>query len=110
MKIVKKDMKSVYCISIIGDMEAYDAEQLETEAMNIIKKGRRKIAIDLQKLDYICSSGLRALLNLRSELQKEDGRLILAGLKDKVLEVFKISKLLAIFEVVETAEDIGKIQ
>jgi anti-anti-sigma factor len=106
MRIKKKDLKGFLRISVTGEMEAYDAESFESDVLEMIKEGSRKIIIDLNELKYISSSGLRAILNIRSQLQREGGRLVLASLKDKVLEVFRVSKLLTVFEVVEKTEDI----
>lgn len=107
MKIKKSDVNGFLCITLCGDMDAYDAENLETDAMDEIKKGARKIIIDLKDLRYISSSGLRVLLNMRSHLKKFDGTLILASLKDKVFEVFRVSKLLNLFEIVGDAGNVA---
>ena len=97
----KTTKEGLLVISLIGEMDAYDAEGLENEVLGVIKKGEKQIVIDFKELNYISSSGLRALLNIRGQLVKEGGRLKLAGLKDKVLEVFRVSKLLNIFEIAE---------
>jgi len=101
MKMRKKNVRGFLAISLIGDMEVFDAEQFEEATTALIKKGQKNIVIDFEGLNYISSSGLRALINIRALIEKEGGRLVLAALKDKVLEVFRISKLLSIFEVVQ---------
>jgi anti-anti-sigma factor len=78
-------------------MEVYDAESFESEVVEAVSKGARNIIIDFSGLKYISSSGLRALINTRSQVEKVSGKLILSGLKDNVLEVFRVSKLLSIF-------------
>ena len=109
MKIKKKEVGGYLVISLGGDMEPYDAENFENEVLRIIEKGKTNIIIDFKGLGYISSSGLRALLNIRSRLEKEGGRLVLSSLTDKILDVFRVSKLLNIFEVVRDAQDvIGK--
>ena len=108
LKTKKREAGGFTIISLEGDMEAYDAEAFEGEAIGVIDKGKKRLIIDFRELSYISSSGLRALLNIRSRVQKEGGRLALVGLKEKVLEVFRVSKLLGIFEVAGEAEDIAK--
>ena len=108
MKIRKRARKDFTIASLSGEMEAYDAESFEGEILEIIKSRNKKIIVDFEKLEYISSSGLRALLNIRSRLLKEGGRLLLVSLKDKVLEVFRVSKLLDIFEVYENLEEAMK--
>lgn len=105
MKIKKKVIKGYVVISLKGDMEAYDAEKFEIDVLKIIKEGRLDIIIDFKALEYISSSGLRALLNIRERLNKEGKRLLLASLKGKVLEVFRVSRLLETFEVYKDVKD-----
>ncbi|MEE8359417.1 MAG: STAS domain-containing protein [Candidatus Omnitrophota bacterium] len=109
MKIKKSKAERFLRVSAIGDMEAYDAERFENEVFACINKGDKNIILDLGELVYICSSGLRALLNIRTRLEKEGGRLVLTSLKEKVLEVLRISKLLGIFEIVKDPKDIEGI-
>jgi anti-anti-sigma factor len=104
--IKKTGLKDFTVVAISGEMEVYDAESFESRMIGMIEGGAKKIIIDFKGLDYISSSGLRAILNVRSRAQKDGGRLVLAGLKDKVLEVFRVSKLLGIFEVVAASEDV----
>ena len=106
MKIKNSRTEKFLCVSAIGDMEAYDAERFENEVFDCIDKGDKNIILDLGELMYICSSGLRALLNIRSKLEKEGGTLVLASLKEKVLGVLRVSKLLSIFEIVKDPKDV----
>lgn len=105
MQIKKTKRDNFIIISLAGSMDAYDAEKFESEAAEIVKSGQKQIIVNLEKLDYISSSGLRALLSMRAQLSKGGGKFRLVSLRDKVLEVFRISKLLNIFEIFENAED-----
>ena len=105
MKAKRRSIGDFVVFAVAGDMEAYDADKFENECIGIIEKGDKKIIIDLKDLSYISSSGLRALLNIRSRAEKEDGALLLAGLKDKVLEVFRVSNLLKVFKVYDSVTD-----
>ncbi|MFH1752737.1 MAG: STAS domain-containing protein [Candidatus Omnitrophota bacterium] len=106
MKTRKRRIPGFLCVEAIGDMEAYDAESFENDIFDLVDKGEKNIVTDLGGLVYICSSGLRAFLNIRAKLQKEGGRLVLSSLRDNVLEVFRVSKLLSIFEIVSSPKDI----
>lgn len=100
MRIKKKLTDRYVVICLVGEMEAYDAENLEKEMPEVLRADR-DVVIDFDGLSYISSSGLRALLNFKNELAQRQKTLILAGLKDKVLEVFRISKLIQIFQICE---------
>jgi len=99
MQAKKKKLNGFLVVCLAGEMDTYEAENFETDMTKVLKKGERRLVIDLEKLTYISSSGLRVLLSLRSQLAQEGGRLVLVGLREKVLEVFKVSKLLEVFEI-----------
>ena len=105
MQIKKRSEKGFIILSLIGDMETYGAEELENTALEVIKKGEKNIILDFDKLEYISSIGLRAVLTIRTQIQKTAGRLVLVSLRDKVIEVFRTSKLLDIFQVHKDVED-----
>lgn len=106
MRINKKKVKGFVVMSIAGHMEAYDAEAFENRAMGLIEKGEKNIIIDFEKLDYISSSGLRALINIKKRLSETGGRIVLTALKGKVLDVFRISKLLDVFEIAKDPREV----
>ena len=105
MRIGRRSVKGFAVISLTGDMDPYDAEAFEDSIVETIENNQKNIIIDLQGLLYISSSGLRALLGIRSRLLREGGRLFLTSLKGRVLEVFRTSKLLEVFSVYKDVEE-----
>jgi len=105
MKIQKREEGGFLVLSLLGEIEVYEAEALENEIDAAVKAGAKDMIIDMAGLNYISSSGLRVLITARGEIKKAGGALMLASIKEKVLEVFRISKLLAIFDVRKDVED-----
>jgi len=91
-------------ISIEGRMDASNASEFETVVNQEIDNGTKKIIVDLSKLEYISSAGLRSMLLLAKGMQKSGGSCVICALRNVVLEVFKISGFLNIFKVFETVE------
>jgi len=67
--------------------------------------GARTILIDLQQVTFLSSSGLRALLLVRRELNERHGALALCGLQPQVEEVFAMTGFSQVFEIFRTAGD-----
>jgi len=105
MQIKRTKVENYAVISLTGDMDAYDAEAFDGVVNEVINSGDRDVIVDFSGLKYISSSGLRALITLRKQVLKKGGKLGLVSLSDKVLEVFKVSKLLGIFDVYNSMED-----
>lgn len=57
------------------------------------------LAIDMNKLDYIDSSGIGTLIKSLNAIKSKKGILILVGLKPMILNVFKLAKLDMFFEI-----------
>ena len=105
MKIKKREERGFVILSLIGEMDAYDSDKLEKDGISAIARAKGGLILDFGELTYISSIGLRAILNIKSEADKSGRRVALVSLKEKVLEVFRISKLLAIFRVYDNIED-----
>ena len=57
------------------------------------------LAVDLTKLDYISSAGLRVLLVVAKKVQQAKGKVALFGLSPNVREVFSVSGFDTIFSI-----------
>ena len=62
----------------------------------------KKLLIDMSKVTYISSAGLRVLMIAAKGCRKQDGKVVLAGLQPTVSEVFKIGRFDKVFTVFET--------
>jgi anti-anti-sigma factor len=56
-------------------------------------------------LDYISSAGLRSILMAAKQVKAKNGRLLIAGMKEAVREVFNLSGFFSILHICETEED-----
>lgn len=60
------------------------------------------ICIDLKKVNIINSSGLGILISILKKAKSKGGNLKLLNASDKLLNIFKITKLNLVFELVST--------
>ena len=60
---------------------------------------RDRLIIDLSKLDYISSAGLRVILAGAKRIDSVNGAMLLCGMKDVIHQIFKISGFLTILKV-----------
>jgi anti-anti-sigma factor len=70
-----------------------------------LSAGARTILIDLQQVTFLSSSGLRALLLVRRELNERHGALALCGLQPQVEEVFAMTGFAQVFEIFRATDD-----
>jgi anti-anti-sigma factor len=65
----------------------------------------RAIVLDLSGLDYISSSGLKALMQLAREAKANQQRLLAAGLQPMIQEIFATAHLGLVMQVFPTARE-----
>lgn len=80
------------------------APALKALFTNMIKEGKRFIAVDLSKVDYIDSSALSALLLGHRLTRDSDGVLVLFGVGGWTRKVIEVSELDRIFEIMDNEE------
>lgn len=85
-----------------GQINSANAAALESDLMAQFDKGEHKMVLDLARLDYISSAGLRVVLLLAKKLKQAGGALALCDIQPGVREVFEISGFLAILAVYDT--------
>jgi len=68
--------------------------------------GKTKIVIDLSKADFMDSSGIGALIGALTTMKKVDGDVKLAGMKDRIKNLFLLTRLLGpVFEDFDSVEE-----
>jgi anti-anti-sigma factor len=85
-------------ISLDGRLDMASASDLERQAQEELERGERNFILDLAKLVYVSSAGLRAMLVLGRQAQSRQGRLLICAASGEVDEVLKISGFSTILE------------
>jgi len=68
-------------------------------------QARRKVVLDLRTVQFLSSTMLGVLVNAHKKAQAIKGRFIICGLREKLLEVFKITKLDKVLEFADSEEE-----
>ena len=92
-------------IPITGRVDAITAPQLNQHVHEQITQGARYVLLDLSKVTFLSSSGLRSLLLIRKELMTVGGELRLAGLQPQVHEVFTLTGFTQVFAIHSTVDE-----
>lgn len=100
----RTDSLGVAVIALKGRLDSANAGELEKGLGDLFTQPGQKAVVDMEKLDYISSAGLRVVLMLAKRARQTGGRLMLSCLSPSVKEVFEISGFLKIIEVAPTTE------
>ena len=91
MQISVKTTNDVKVLTIEGRLDTQTSPDAQLQLTQLIEEGDTKILVNLKKLDYISSAGLRVLLTAAKQLNTIDGKLRVCSLNDIVREIFDIS-------------------
>lgn len=106
MEISVKQSEQMSIVMIEGSIDALTADQITTCLDEQIKNGEKHLVIDLGKVDFMSSVGLRVMLGALKETRKLGGDLCLACAQEGVARVLKMSgftNLLEIYDDIEKA-------
>ncbi len=95
----------VWTITLDGRVDLPAARALEDALNDLCDAGRSRIVVDLSSVPYMASAGLKALLSgvRRARLLGGDARL--AGLSERVREVFEMSGFDQVFQIYAATEE-----
>ena len=91
MDIVKNMEGEILTVKLIGRLDTNASMEFEQEVEKSINSNSKNMIIDFSDLEYICSSGLRVIIQAAKKLKSLQGELVLCSMEDYIQEVFEIS-------------------
>ena len=76
-------------IFIEGSIDTLTARELE-QAVNEAAPKCEKMVLDMEKVDYISSGGLRVLLAIEQQMEDRGGGLRLIHVNENIIEIFEL--------------------
>jgi len=86
---VEEKQDKTYVLCPEGNLDYVTSSELE-QKVNEVASLANKMVIDLSKIEYIASAGLRVLV-LADELMKQKGGMVIANMNDYVSEILKMT-------------------
>ena len=105
MVITEDRTADVLILGLSGKLDATTAKTFEDKILAEIEAGDRRLMIDLSRLDYVSSAGLRVFLVAAKRMRSKDGKIALCSLQDHVQQVFDLSGFSSILAIYGSRED-----
>lgn len=90
MKITETKTEDFIQLSVEGRVDTTTSPELQQMILAAFQKGNYVI-LDFEKVDYVSSAGLRALLLGEKTAKSKGGRMVLRNVQRSVNEVFHMS-------------------
>lgn len=105
MKLTTREDKGIVILEPKGKiMGGPDATLLHDKLHELINQGKKKVVIDLAKVDWMNSTGLGILISGLTTMRNNGGELKLANVTEKIQSLLTITKLITVFETFETVD------
>lgn len=106
MQIESSKSGTSLIIKVIGQMDVLTAPDFQKVCDEFIAKGEKQLIVDMEKLEYISSAGLRNILSTGKRLKMEGGSISLSGPNEmisKILDISGFSSLFPIYDSIDAA-------
>jgi anti-sigma B factor antagonist len=113
MAVLNFDIKSVSlpdgdeakAVFLSGSIDASTNQDFEGRLSDILSSGTNKVLLVLTNVKYINSTGLGTIVKCVDNFREQGGDIKLVGVPTKVIALFEMLGLLALFETYETIEE-----
>lgn len=81
-------------VVVSGEIDITSAPRLSEHISALIADGARLVVVDASDVQFLDSSGLRAIVAASNELQEVDGQLLIEGMSGAVKKTLEVAGLL----------------
>ena len=97
MNINKIEKGTELIIELEGRLDTTTSPELEKELKQSLS-GVSSLILDMEKLDYISSAGLRVLLSAQKEMNKQ-GSMLVKNVNENIMEIFDVTGFVDILNI-----------
>jgi anti-sigma B factor antagonist len=99
LKIKERMRDGVAILEMSGKlMGGPDAEAFDETIKTLIHEGCRNVIVNMEKVNWVNSTGLGILISGYTTLKKSGGELKLLKVSDRIENIFIVSKLFTVFQ------------
>jgi anti-anti-sigma factor len=105
MKIQSEQHQQTLVISLAGSLDALTAGQAQATIGTQLNGGRQQVVLDLSRVDFMSSSGIRMLLEMLKRSRGVGGDLCLAAAQPGVQRTLEISGLARVLKIYPSVDE-----
>ncbi len=105
MEIIQSLTDDIPVLSISGKIDAVTSKDLESALTEFLDQNKKFLIVNMEKVEFLSSSGLRVLMASLNKLKHKDGDLRLAALQPFVRDVFFMTGANRFFSIYPNQEE-----
>jgi len=99
MNIEIKEQNGSYIGTLTGWIDTAEASQFLEDMKPLMANADKDIELNCEKLEYICSLGLRGLLQLKKESAAKGGKMVLSHIGGEVQKILTMTGFIKLFDI-----------
>ncbi len=92
-------------VEVGGEIDVYTAPKLREQIIDLVTAGSYKLVVDMERVEFLDSTGLGVLVGGLKRVRAHDGSLALVCTQDRILKIFKITGLTKVFPIHNSVAD-----
>ena len=96
-EVTHRETDNAFVIYVDGDLTTNTSPDVEEEIVELLQSGARHVVINVEKVNFIASTGLRVILALGKNLSGKGFKLAVCSMNQSTKSVFEMSGFTKIF-------------
>ena len=92
-------------VEVEGEIDVYTAPRLRELLIDLVNKGNFHLLVNMEKVDFLDSTGLGVLVGGLKRVRAHDGSLELVCTQERILKIFRITGLTKVFGIYASVDE-----
>lgn len=97
LQVYFNEDKDAWVVEPNGEIDIYTSPSFKNKLVNSYMEKKRDIIIEGEKLEYIDSTGLGALISILKAIEEDKHKIYLLNIKPNIKKLFEITELDKLF-------------
>ena len=105
LSLETRQVDGLTVVAVGGEIDVYTAPKLRDKISELVSAGNYRLMIDMEKVEFLDSTGLGVLVGGLKRVRAHDGSLDLVCTQERILKIFRITGLTKVFGIHETVDE-----
>jgi anti-sigma B factor antagonist len=105
LELETSQREGIAVLALRGEIDVYTAPRMRQAIVDLVDAGSLNIVVDMDKVDFLDSTGLGVLVEGLKRVKTRNGTISLVITQDKILKIFDITGLNKAFPIHGSLED-----
>ncbi|MBF0316693.1 MAG: STAS domain-containing protein [Nitrospirae bacterium] len=96
-------VSGVTVVAIEGSIDSNSVPNVQKQVFEGIE-GKDKVVLDMKKVSFLSSAGLRMLMLIYRQLKSRNGKVVLVSVMEEIVEVMKMTGFISFFVIADNMD------